>query len=229
MKLEATDQEATVKDAFWNLPREVTQPRYSFLIDLFLDYFGDRPFSMLEIGVHKGDLFRSLMDSCLTITSYSGVDPYAGDGRDYYLGSYWKSRDEADELYEEVKRVFEKRGHVLHRATSERFFNSTSGHLYDLIYIDGDHRYDSALWDITHWFYRTSPDGLMVVDDYGNADHPDVTKAVNRFIEEHASFIDRMGYRSYEMYTGKGNKRIPVSKANVFFRRKESRTIDAIQ
>jgi hypothetical protein len=92
------------------------------------------------------------------------------------------------------------------------------------VYIDGDHSFKPCFWDVTHWFYRTDAEGLMVVDDYGNVDHPEVTKAVNAFIEKHNTAIERMGYRSYEMYSGKRNKPVPISKANVFFKRRERQT-----
>ena len=222
MIVESANKVPATGNAFWNLPREVIQPRYTFLMHLFHDYFGSRPFSMLEIGVHEGSLFRSSMDSSLNITSYYGVDPYLGRGDDYYLGAYWKSREEADEMHKRVESMFDGLGHELHRCTSEEFHSTTQGKTYDLIYIDGDHSFESCFWDVTHWFFRTSPDGLMVIDDYGNVDHPGVTKAVNKFIDEREGDIDRMGYRSYEMYSAIGKKPIPISKANVFFKRKDS-------
>lgn len=61
---------------------------------------------------------------------------------------------------------------------------------FDLIYVDGDHRFDFALHDLESSWKSLNPGGLLIFDDYGNSDTPDVTKAAKRFYRNHWDEIE---------------------------------------
>lgn len=54
---------------------------------------------------------------------------------------------------------------------------------YELVIIDGDHSYDGVRRDIELYGPMLAPDGLMIVDDYGNDDWPGVTRHVDELLE----------------------------------------------
>jgi len=90
---------------------------------------------------------------------------------------------------------------------------------FDCIYVDGLHDYLSTFEDMALWFFRMTPKGTMIVDDYGFVGWPEKTKAVNDFIRIAEPPIDALGYRSYHVYTGlAGNWPIPAEKSNVLIR-----------
>lgn len=40
-------------------------------------------------------------------------------------------------------------------------------HHFDLVYVDGDHRYESVLADLKAWYPKVKPDGVLAGDDWG--------------------------------------------------------------
>lgn len=183
----------------WNLPLPKVErvARSPFeVIPICEEYFGNRPIKILEIGVYKGGLYERLNKSRLNIVEYFGVDPYLGNESDPYFGSYWSKKDEADKIYLESKKKFEENKHQLFRMTSYEFFEKIKleNKYFDMIYVDGDHRYSFALWDFINYFDRVDNDGLFMVDDYANVDVVDVTRAFNDFAQLSKSNINKMGY-----------------------------------
>jgi Methyltransferase domain len=51
----------------------------------------------------------------------------------------------------------------------------------ELILIDGDHSLEGALTDLLNCWPLLADDGVLVVDDIGHPNYPDVEKAVNHF------------------------------------------------
>jgi hypothetical protein len=84
---------------------------------------------------------------------------------------------------------------VLHRKTSTEFFEDLNkNELFDLIYVDGDHGFVQAFWDMCAFFRHMNENGLFMVDDYSHVQHPDVTLAVNSFIDVAKDNIAKIGY-----------------------------------
>lgn len=53
---------------------------------------------------------------------------------------------------------------------------------YDVIVIDGDHSYEGVKADFERYAEMLSPGGVLIVDDYGSEDWPDVTKYVDQVV-----------------------------------------------
>jgi hypothetical protein len=201
----------------WNLPVKKFPDRASVFWDIIVAHFGSKPIDILEIGVFKATLLKgALARNDLKIKSYTGIDPYVGDKSDSYFGSYWKAPSEASDVFEVASKIFDQPHCKLKRTFSRDFFRELSSEAtYDLIIIDGDHRYHYALWDLHHWFKKLRPNGLLIADDYANSDTPDVTKAINRFIEMNEMNIKRRGYERLEFQNV--GKQIPISLTFVYF------------
>lgn len=88
---------------------------------------------------------------------------------------------------------------------------------YDVIYVDGDHKYESALWDLCRWFSRVKPGGLLFFDDYGNIDTPEVSRAANAFFAICKGEFGRMGY--YDKNFINRGKFFPAISRNIFVER----------
>ena len=175
-----------------------------------------QPLDILEIGVYRGSLLRSLLErSDIQIGRYTGVDPYLGTQHDPYTGAYWNNEEEAKAIWNDAKSLFDEAGHQLFRSCSHEFYALRQESMWDVIIIDGDHRFPGAFWDLHHWFKRLKPGGLYLADDYGNTDSPEITPAVNRFIQLNKENISRSGYRVVP-FQNKG-KEIPISLTIVYF------------
>src|SRR6516162_8684181 len=138
------------------LTHEGLPSRADVMMPFFERHFsdGERAITVLEIGVFRAGLIKGFFEkSNLKIARYDGVDPYVGDESDPYLNAYWKNRPEATSVYDGARAVFEGFGQRLHRMMSYEFANSLDAAArYDIIYVDGDHRYQPALWDISYFF-----------------------------------------------------------------------------
>ena len=55
----------------------------------------------------------------------------------------------------------------------------------DMVYIDGDHSYESVKEDIELWVPWVKKNGFIAFHDYGTPHTPGVVKAVDEFVEEY--------------------------------------------
>lgn len=146
----------------------------------------------LELGVFKAGFLSSLIsDSAgiLPLKSWTGVDPYMGTSQDPYTGSYWEDEEGAQRVYLGAQEVYDRAGQKLLRLKSESFFEQNAD-FYDLVYVDGDHSLQSAVFDLKASWSSLKPGGLLMFDDYGNTDTPQVTKAANIFMADLGSELD---------------------------------------
>jgi hypothetical protein len=200
------------------LTQEGLPSRSEVMMPFFERHFSDRkrPITVLEIGVFRANLIKGFFEqSSLEIARYDGVDPYLGDESDPYLNAYWKDRPEAASVYDGARTVFEGFGQPLHRMMSDEFANSLDAAArYDVIYVDGDHRYEPALWDISYFFKHVADGGILAIDDYANVDTPQVTPACNEFIRTYRANIRRID--SVPIWFVNKGKEIPVVQVTLF-------------
>ena len=110
-------------------------------------------------------------------------------------------------------------GGKLLKTTSEIYYRSLEeGKEFDVIFIDGDHRFIPALQDMVHWFSKLKVGGVLIVDDYANTDTPQVTAAVNWFLEMYQDNIASVDEIT-KSFKNKG-KHIPVFNKDIFIFKK---------
>ncbi len=183
----------------WNLPAIGLPDRYDLFSKLIGDYLAGRFTTVnraqfLEIGVWKASTLPNLVEDLGPIFNYVGVDPYGQLDDDYYRGpfGFWKTNREADKIYKQAKAEFDRLGATLIRETSQNFFAHNT-QKFDVIFVDGDHRYNGCLYDCEASLKHIKPGGLLVIDDYGNSMHPEVEWAVREFYQKHKKRISRAG------------------------------------
>lgn len=59
---------------------------------------------------------------------------------------------------------------------------------YDVLVIDGDHTYDGIRADFEQYAMMLAPGGILIIDDYGSEDWPDVTKYVDDVVAKDSRF-----------------------------------------
>lgn len=174
--------------------------------------------SILEIGVFKGKMLLTIPDNIRPfINKYTGVDPYYGKNGDAYLGSYWSNFDESMSVYNETKAIFDKNNAELIRLNSMEYFYSHK-EKYDVIFVDADHRFEQALWDMCKYYELVTDGGLLIIDDYSNICATDVTRAANLFTCVMRNEIKDIFY-SDNTYLNR-NKIIPLVSRYVYFEKK---------
>ena len=197
----------------WNLPKTEFEHRGDVFVKLVKNIFGNKALDILEIGIYTASVSKKVFASDLNVNSYTGVDPYLGTSQDPYYKRYWE-KSEAEKVYESVNKLFAHYNHKLIRLKSEAFFKKNH-ESFDLIFIDGDHRFEPALQDMVNSKKCLKKDGVIIIDDYANVDTPDVTRAVNRFVKENQDNILRMGREVLEFQNA--GKFIPISLTFVYF------------
>jgi hypothetical protein len=146
----------------------------------------------LEIGVWKAGNVVALHEIFGNVFDYVGVDPYGELLDDPYLNQFWSTDEEAEDAFTEAKQRFDQHGATLHRMASDDFFAADVG-AFDVVFIDGDHRYAQAKRDLHAGFDHLRPGGLLLCDDVGNNFHPEVEWAVRHFFEERKDEIAAYG------------------------------------
>ena len=145
---------------------------------------------VLEVGVAYGLHALHLLTTNSSI-NYTGVDPYiAGyDSSDSFASDVAHIFDSApqvamDRLHDAVvarlSTEFGDRSRVVRMdsVSASALFPDQS---LDLIFIDGDHQYDSVLQDLNVWYPRLRSGGLLAGDDYA---WPAVKEAVSTFSDQ---------------------------------------------
>jgi hypothetical protein len=143
----------------------------------------------VEIGVHRGTFAKTFMDSWLG-SLYIGIDPWQSvpgyEEQEKLLEEYNGNREDD---YNYCSRLLWK--HIkdcraeLHRGLSEDIVRLVDNNSIDFVYIDGDHRYVSVWNDLTLWYPKVRPGGILAGHDFlQHGDNPpdkEVQQAVINF------------------------------------------------
>lgn len=125
-----------------------------------------------EVGVRDGETSRYLLETCF-IAQYFLIDPAINE--QFYYDMYDKNVSFM-KMKSQLASMFIKDGTL------------------DLVFIDGDHSYDSVLNDIQCWLPKLHRGGTICGHDYKNPAHRGVEKAVqeifsNNAIREHDAYM----------------------------------------
>jgi methyltransferase family protein len=133
-----------------------------------------------EVGVRDGGFSEQLLsawDGRLLVS----IDPWAEPGE--------------DELYELTRSRLAPHGQrsEIWRTTSVEAAARVQRASADFVYIDALHDYDSALEDVTHWYPKIRPGGIIAGHDYVDGEFPDGVFGVKRAVDE---FFGARGLRA---------------------------------
>lgn len=116
-----------------------------------------------EIGVWKGDFSSEILNK--KPSQLHLIDPWA---EQYENRLYSIPQPEMDAVYNFVKDKFnDNPGVIIHRNYSTKVELDV---LFDWVYIDGDHNYESVKKDLEFYYKLIKPGGWLCGDDYGWAD-----------------------------------------------------------
>jgi hypothetical protein len=146
----------------------------------------------VEVGVRDG---RNALDLCrfLNIQKLYLVDDFVA----YQDGSAREYTQEDQEL--ELQKLVKNTDHVFNKTVLIRQSSKLARDIFpigifDFIYIDGNHAYESVKDDLL-WFNHVKEFGIIGGHDYGGFDGDEVKKAVDEFSEENKLEIIRLGGR----------------------------------
>lgn len=159
----------------------------------FLKNYKNEPdLKFLEIGVFQGRSTCWLMDNILTNSTahLDCVDPFLGS--DEHVGI-----KEIETLYETFLNNTTEYGSKIsvYKTKSKDFLFANRNNVYDVIYIDGDHHSWGCLEDMVFSWDLLKPNGIMIMDDYGQLAVPGntnpiytyPTRGVDSFLESYQS------------------------------------------
>ena len=131
---------------------------------------------ILEFGCYQGRSTRALADNTNGVVF--AVDPW---GLPYFNddGSQakWIDTENSFESFAANLKDHIETGRVV--PIHDYSWAFTSSKKFDLIFIDGDHRYEQVKDDINLALRYISPNGVIAGHDYGRPDWPGVKKAVD--------------------------------------------------
>jgi len=91
------------------------------------------------------------------------------------------------------------------KGTAETYFASVSeAETFDLVYVDGSHEYEDALFDMQHAWPHVTPGGLMLADDFFS---PPVRRAATEFANAARDAGDLKGITSFANHQALFHKR----------------------
>ena len=167
--------------------------------DEMLKFYCDKNnnITFLEIGVFKGVFLNFLNTKCNNIKNIYAVDLFEGvvcsaneDGNNMEYYELDKSYSELYEKYKNQKKV------ILIKGNSNNFLDTKDDNVFDIIYIDGDHSYESVKRDIINSYNKVVNGGYIMGHDYcintnktNNFYKFGVKKAVDEFCFEYNQTI----------------------------------------
>jgi hypothetical protein len=157
-----------------------------------------------EIGVWHGDFSKEILQMTQPVELHL-VDPWLFMP-DLPLRGYGgrEAPDQAymDDMARRVAEMFSADARVsVHRMRSEEFFRVMREKQFDWIYVDGDHRYEAVLADLSGSWPLLKAGGLLAGDDFlfnktEERDMP-VKRAVERFSSERGVPFQLVGKQFY--------------------------------
>jgi predicted O-methyltransferase YrrM len=117
--------------------------------------------SFVEIGVMRGKFSHSILWMVPESKVFS-VDPWLDiDGNPM-----------SDIMTQAINRLrpFSDRNTIIHGASLD-VVKTFDDHSVDVVYIDGDHRYEAVKQDMAAWYPKVRSGGILAGDDYGLARH----------------------------------------------------------
>jgi hypothetical protein len=136
--------------------------------------------TIVEIGCDRGDLSNFILENNSSVNLFS-IDPYITYNE--YIDSI--NFVTGDNLYNKtnnlLKEKFDSRFNLI-RKFSNNALNDVPDNL-DLIYIDGNHKYNYVYEDINLWCKKLSPNGIIIGDDAVDTDETKRDLNGNIFIE----------------------------------------------
>lgn len=147
------------------------------------------PKLIVEVGVAYGYHARAMLET-LENVEYIGIDPYLPnyDPNDPFTDNVaqlfnCKSVEGMDRLYETVNETLtEEFGSRFTLKRLKSVIASTEmSNSIDLVFIDGDHRYQAVYDDLRSWWPKIRPGGVLAGDDY---EWPEVRSAVNSYFTQ---------------------------------------------
>ena len=135
-------------------------------ISFIKDYIkSDKPYRIIEIGVKYGDSIKFCLRE-LNVEIYIGIDPFETYA-DYTHDSFNNTLNQnGDKLYESLVNKYKSAPVQFIRAFSDDAHEHIQDEWADVIFIDGNHSYDYVLRDISNYFPKVKPGGIICGDDY---------------------------------------------------------------
>jgi len=149
-----------------------------------------QPKTFCEVGVAFGmQSFEILIST--NVEKLYGVDPYKNFPD--YQDPMNLPQPLFDLVYYHVHKRFESFGSraTLIRALSVQAAQLFAPHSLDMVYIDANHSYEGVQADLSAWYDKVKPGGIISGDDYGGATFPGVTQAVDEFIARNHLTLQR--------------------------------------
>lgn len=135
----------------------------------------------VEIGTDHGKYAEQL---CYGIEGLKllCVDPWVA----YTEGVEVHTQEEMDQIYEEVKKRLSPYECILEKTTSMEMAQRVKDNSLDFVFIDGNHRYDYVLEDITEWTKKVKPGGIVAGHDYkiDPVNNYGVIEAINKYTKD---------------------------------------------
>jgi len=134
---------------------------------------------VVEIGVCRAETSCYLMENCPNIKVLYGIDPWL-PYQDKPTQPITATMQ--DEFFKTaIKNIVEKglRGKIrIIKRRSDKIVTSFLDNSVDVLFVDGDHRFEAVLNDLEIWWPKLKKGGIMAGHDYGVSG---VMQALDRF------------------------------------------------
>jgi glycosyltransferase involved in cell wall biosynthesis len=134
----------------------------------------------VEIGTWKGRSLCSVADIIKRKNiKVWGIDSFKGSAHDPEMVKQATSDDIQNELYQSLKKFGIFTNVSVLRGMSDEFHGGFNDGIFDMVFIDGDHSYESVMSDILNWYPKVKDGGIIAGHDFH---WESVAKAINATI-----------------------------------------------
>lgn len=118
-----------------------------------------------EIGVYKGEYAKSIIE-ILNPKEYHMVDTFGKHLRTYKDYPQMKKDNGWENLFSEICNTFNGENIKIHRMMSSEAVGLFPDGYFDFVYIDADHSYETAKFDIIEWGKKVKNGGILAGHDW---------------------------------------------------------------
>jgi hypothetical protein len=135
-------------------------------VEIINELSKDKPITIAEVGVWKGELTEQILKRCPNVRKYYLVDPWRN--LDDWNKPFNIDNSKFTMVYLEVMgRIDDHRDRIeILRGTTLEVIDKVKDEELDFIYIDGDHTAKGITIDMLSWPNKVKKDGIVMGDDY---------------------------------------------------------------